>query len=192
MLHLARRELRAALRRKGTHVMELEEWVRTPKPVRGRRWAPLFIVASPLLLALAACGSSHVAGGTAQRGHATATATGVQMTISPSSGPVGTAVEVMLVGVPANTGYGVVSFKDATGAFGEDELTTDYVIDTRTVGQGGSLRLTYKIPANVLVRANQDAQNPTEKTPTASGSGAIVLSVSNVEVETPFTVTGGP
>lgn len=57
---------------------------------------------------------------------------------------------------------------------------------------GGSLHLTCKIPANVLVLANPDAQDPTEKTLTMSGAGAVVLSVSNVELEMPFIVTDGP
>jgi hypothetical protein len=159
-------------------------------PARSRRRMPL-LLAAPLLFVLAACGSSQAAGRTGHGQSATTEKAGVQMTFSPSSGPAGTAVHVVLAGVPANTGYGVISFKDATGAFGEDELTTDYVVDTRTVGAGGSLSLTYTIPANVLVLANSGAQNPTEKTPTITGSGAIVLSVSNVELEIPFTVTGG-
>ena len=71
-------------------------------------------------------------------------------------------------------------------------MTTSYEVDTRTAGEGGSLHLTYKIPANVLVLASPDAQNPTEKAPTTAGSGAIVLSVSNIELEVPFTVTNGP
>ena len=162
-------------------------------PVR-RRTPLLLLVAAPLLLVLAACGSSQAASKTDSGSNQTSTASkgGVTLTISPSSGPVGTAVDVRLAGVPANTGFGVVSFKDSTGAFGEDELTTDYVVDTRTLGEGGSLHLFYTIPANVLVIASPGAQSPNKKTPTTAGPGAIVLSVAMVELEVPFTIVSGP
>ena len=166
----------------------------TFEPAAIRRRTPLLLLAAPLLFVLAACGSSQKASG-ADSGNdqdTTVNKGGVQMTISPSSGPVGTAVDVTLTGVPANTGYGVVSFKDGTGAFGEDELTTDYVVDTRTVGEGGSLHLVYKIPANVMVIASPGAQAATKKTPTNPGPGAVVFSVSNVELEIPFTIVRGP
>ena len=164
-----------------------------PARIRRRRKPPL-LLAAPLLLVLAACGSSQAAGGTdpGNNGITTVEKNGVQLTISPSSGPVGTVVNVTLTGVPKNTGYGVVSFKDATGAFGEDELTSDYVVDSRTVGEGGSLHLVYKIPANVLVTASPDAQAATRKTPTTSGSGAVVFAGSNVELAAPFNVVSGP
>lgn len=174
--------------------MELKGRPRTLRLTRIRwRRAPLLFVAAPLLLVLAACGSSQAAGGTDPGNNASTTVekNGVRLTISPSSGPVGTAVDVALAGVPANTGYGVVSFKDATGAFGEDGLTTDYVIDTRALGEDGSLRLVYHIPANVLVGASPDAQAATERRPTTAGPGAVVLSVAYVELEIPFTVVSG-
>ena len=173
--------------------MELRGETNVIEPARIRRkTSQLLLIAAPLILVLAACGSSQAAssGDTSRR--TTVEKDGVQMTISPSTGPVGTAVDVTIAGVPKNTGYGVVSFKDGTGAFGEDELTSDYVVDTRIVGEGGSLHLVYKIPANVLVSASPDAQNPTAKTPTSGGPGNIVLSVSNVELEAPFTVAGDP
>ena len=154
----------------------------------------MLLFVAPLVLVLGACGASQAAVGSDGNSDQTTTVEkdGVQMTISPSSGPVGTAVDVTLTGVPKNAGYGVLSFKDATGAFGEDELTSDYVVDTRTVGEGGSVHLVYKIPANVLVTASPDAQNPTKKALTTAGTGAIVLAVSNVELEARFTVTGDP
>jgi hypothetical protein len=162
---------------------------------RIRRRTPLLLAAAPLLLVLAACGTGQAADKTdSGPGHgrsATAEKGGITLTISPSSGPVGTAVDVKLTGVPANTGYGVVSLKDSTGAFGEDGLTSDYVVDSRMVGEGGSLHLVYKIPANVLVAASPDAQAATKKAPTTAGPGAVVFAGSNVEIELPFTVVSG-
>lgn len=116
----------------------------------------------------------------------------ITVTISPTSGPVGTAVTVQLSGVAmgALAPFALVSFKDSTGAFGEDELTTDYVVDPRTVGPGGSKEMTYRIPANVLVAEFPDAQNPTKKTPTSGGQGYIVFTNSIITVEVPFTVVG--
>ena len=171
--------------------MELRGHTHSIEPARSRRRRPqLLLLAAPLVLMLAACGSSQAASsGDTGRG-TTVEKDGVQMTISPSSGQVGTSVDVTLTGVPRNTGYGVVSFKDRTGAFGEDELTSDYVVDSRTVGEGGSLHLVYKIPANVLVTASPDAQAATRKTPTTSGSGAVVFAGSNVELAAPFSVVG--
>ncbi len=115
---------------------------------------------------------------------------GATVTISPVSGSVGTAVNVQISGMPAGdmAPFGLVTFKDSTGAFGEDELTTDYVIDPRTLATGGSKAVTYRIPANVLVLESPGAQNPTKKAPTSTGQGFVVFTNATVTVEVPFTV----
>ena len=164
------------------------------RPPRSKRLLLPALVA-PLIL-LAACGSDQASGNPDTPGHSAQSASativrdGVTVTISPVSGPLGTAVNVQLSGMPAGTmaPFGLVTFKDSTGAFGEDELTTDYVIDPRTLAAGGSKTVTYRIPANVLVLESPGAQNPTKKAPTSTGRGYIVFTNATATVEVPFTV----
>ena len=156
----------------------------------------LAVLAAPLILLVAACGSGQASGNPDATDHSIQNASttivrdGVTVTVSRVSGPVGSAVNVQFSGMPAGmmAPFGLVTFKDSSGAFGEDELTTDYVVDPRTLGPGGSKALTYRIPANVLVLESPGAQNPTKKTPTSAGQGYIVFTNGTVAVEVPFTV----
>jgi hypothetical protein len=115
---------------------------------------------------------------------------GVTVTIAPARGAVNSMVQVDVTGVRVidEAPFANVSFRDSSGSGGEDSLTTDYTLDMRKTRSDGSLQVLYRIPANVLVKASPDAQNPTRKAPTSLGPAQIVFSWAEGVLEVPFEV----
>jgi len=159
----------------------------------GKKLIPL-IVASTLLLFVVGCGAGKATSaevkGQGDEQTVTVKKDAVSLTVSPASGAVNSMVVVDVTGVKAVDGapFANVSFRDSSGSGGEDSLTTKYTLDTRKTRSDGSLRILYRIPANVLVKASPDAQNPTRKAPTSLGSAHIVFGWAGGEIEAPFDV----
>ncbi len=160
----------------------------------GEKLFPLVVI-STLLLFVVGCragsaSSARDAGQTEDKQTVRVEKNGVTMTVSPTSGTINSMVQVDVVGVkPIDAApFANITFRDSSGSGGEDSLTTDYTLDTRKTRSNGSLRILYRIPANILVKASPDAQNPTRKAPTSLGVAHIVFSWAGGEMEVPFNV----
>ncbi len=123
----------------------------------------------------------------------TVTQNGITMTVSPTHGPVGTKVNVHVVGIVPNPNapYATVSLLAING-LGKDSDTSGYTFNTTKI-QNGTYETIYVIPTMVWTSKPGD-QNYTTIVPIGIGNGNITFSyqhptLHDISIKAAFTVT---